>query len=83
MPKSNVNTISSLCSVASYYGISLEILRSSEQPLAEGNQEDKSENLELKQLIQSQLVDYTHGAKADWYYTEAATYKRDPFSGIE
>lgn len=51
--------------------------------MSEGNQEDKSENLELKQLIQSQLVDYTHGAKADLYYTDAATYKRDPFSGIE
>jgi hypothetical protein len=35
MPTFTANSISTVCSIASYYGINLEILRSSEQPKEE------------------------------------------------
>lgn len=51
IPQSAVNTINSICSVASYFGVSLEILRSSELPKNESATSQKNENLELKQQI--------------------------------
>ena len=63
LPHANINTISSICTVATYYGSSLEILRASELPKSESDTatEHRSENSELKNQIQDQLRDYTDG----------------------
>lgn len=67
IPTSSMNTINSVCSVASYYGVSLEVLRSSELSQVESGDSAKihsNENVELKQLVQGQLFDYTHQANS-------------------
>jgi len=49
LPAPMTNSISTICSIASYYGVNLEIMRSSEQPRADTGSE--SENRDLKTLI--------------------------------
>lgn len=82
MPIGNINTINAICSMASYYGISLEILRSSELPGNGDTTQGSGENAELKQQVQSQLNDYTHQADGEAYMIDASQYKRDSYVGV-
>jgi hypothetical protein len=60
IPSASINSINGLCSVASYYGVNLEIVRVSEE--SQSQEEATGSKLEERTALEGRLIDYTVGA---------------------